>query len=134
MQYPQVRGLYLCTEDPAVLSELSAYANGTLAKNFDQLYFVHNQTRYANGSVFLARNSTYINSTEEALGAIRDIILMSEGNLFIGSISSFFGRAAIRLMMASRRLWEWSQIRSVDADPFTKSAGPGFPFQFSYRQ
>jgi hypothetical protein len=36
----------LCAaEDPAVFSELSAYANGTLAKNFDHLYFVHNQTR-----------------------------------------------------------------------------------------
>ena len=31
-----------------------------------------------------------------------DAVGLRAGNLFIGSISSFFGRAAIRLMMASR--------------------------------
>ena len=99
-----------------------------------QVLFVSNHTRYKRGAVYEARNSTYINSTEEALGAIRDIVLMSEANLFVCSLSSFFGRTAIRLMMASGRLWEWAQIASVDADPFKQAVGPGFPFQFSYRQ
>jgi hypothetical protein len=98
-----LRRVFVATRSPPLVARLrTLQTDATLGPDV-LITWDRAQLRYGNGFHTIDLLNGRLNTTDEALRAIRDLVLLADSDVFLGTLESNFSRLAMELGLALRR-------------------------------